>query len=122
MQHRLPGSYRLRSNVSRHLRSHELWSHEMKPLVVTACAAMLLTACASERVDTRTLDQLSGAELYQRLCTSCHGVQARGDGPVAPLVKIGVPDLTRLALRDGGEVPRSEERRVGKECRSRWSP
>jgi len=21
-----------------------------------------------------------------------------------------------------GEVPRSEERRVGKECRSRWSP
>ena len=25
-------------------------------------------------------------------------------------------------LADGGAVPRSEERRVGKECRSRWSP
>ena len=23
---------------------------------------------------------------------------------------------------DGGDVARSEERRVGKECRSRWSP
>src|SRR5256886_11436998 len=25
-------------------------------------------------------------------------------------------------LAHGGELPRSEERRVGKECRSRWSP
>ena len=44
-------------------------------------------------------------------------------------------DLTMLDKRDmapvgykrvnkstGKEVPRSEERRVGKECRSRWSP
>ena len=23
---------------------------------------------------------------------------------------------------EGAEIPRSEERRVGKECRSRWSP
>src|SRR3989454_12219055 len=29
--------------------------------------------------------------------------------------------LTRVAFREGDEV-RSEERRVGKECRSRWSP
>ena len=25
-------------------------------------------------------------------------------------------------LKEGWMVPRSEERRVGKECRSRWSP
>src|SRR5260370_40640429 len=29
---------------------------------------------------------------------------------------------TRLAPPNGGNPPRSEERRVGKECRSRWSP
>src|SRR2546427_11543407 len=29
-------------------------------------------------------------------------------------------DVGRTLLREG--VPRSEERRVGKECRSRWSP
>ena len=28
----------------------------------------------------------------------------------------------RFELKDGMEVTRSEERRVGKECRSRWSP
>src|SRR6267378_1984358 len=34
----------------------------------------------------------------------------------------GVRDVT-VALADGQQVPvRSEERRVGKECRSRWSP
>ena len=27
-----------------------------------------------------------------------------------------------FAHQDGVKVPRSEERRVGKECRSRWSP
>ena len=29
---------------------------------------------------------------------------------------------TRAALQAVGEAERSEERRVGKECRSRWSP
>src|SRR5256885_16774637 len=33
---------------------------------------------------------------------------------------IHVIDIADLA--DGGETVRSEERRVGKECRSRWSP
>src|SRR3712207_9198248 len=34
-----------------------------------------------------------------------------------------IPGARMLALeRVGHEVPRSEERRVGKECRSRWSP
>ena len=28
----------------------------------------------------------------------------------------------KIAAVFEGEVPRSEERRVGKECRSRWSP
>ena len=30
--------------------------------------------------------------------------------------------LAKIALEKGGNLPRSEERRVGKECRSRWSP
>ena len=84
----------------------------MKSLVGIGFAAMGLVACATQRVDTRPLDQLSGLDMYQRLCSSCHGVQARGDGPVAPLVKIGVPDLTKLAKRDGGEFPAADVRRT----------
>ena len=66
---------------------------------------LTLGACVTQRVDTRPVEQLSGVELYERLCSSCHGAQAQGNGPVAALIKSGVPDLTRLALRDGGEFP-----------------
>ena len=72
---------------------------------MTLLPLLTLGACATQRVDTRQVDRLSGGELYEKLCSSCHGVQAKGDGPVAALIKGRVPDLTRLALRDGGEFP-----------------
>jgi hypothetical protein len=75
-------------------------------------AAIGLGACASQRLDTRPIAQLAGVELYERLCASCHGVQAKGDGPVAPLIMIRVPDLTRMALRKGGEFPAEDVRRT----------
>src|SRR2546425_7381224 len=56
-------------------------------------------------------------------------ISARGVD-AAPLLRPGGPDLARgksRPLRPGQSVERSgtdrsEERRVGKECRSRWSP
>ncbi|HLS81344.1 MAG TPA: cytochrome c [Steroidobacter sp.] len=80
-------------------------------LAVAAAALVMLAACQSIRPEA-PLEQQSGLELYQRLCASCHGVDGRGDGPVAPLIKTGVPDLTRLALRDGGEFPTEDVRRI----------
>ena len=35
---------------------------------------------------------------------------------------LGVSKSTVSSWRNGEKMPRSEERRVGKECRSRWSP
>src|SRR6266850_3993225 len=46
-------------------------------------------------------------------------------GSISPLHGVGPEQLrtNNLARRiERGEVERSEERRVGKECRSRWSP
>jgi hypothetical protein len=51
-------------------------------------------------------------EMYQQLCSSCHGVSGHGDGPVASLIKIGVPDLTHIAHREGGEFPTEDVRRT----------
>ena len=48
---------------------------------------------------------LSGAELYQVFCASCHGKQAHGDGPVAKSLRPTVPDLTRISVRNGGVFP-----------------
>lgn len=81
-------------------------------IVVIAAASLLTAACASNPPPPREPSQLSGVELYEQLCASCHGVSAHGDGPVAPLIKTGVPDLTRLAHRDGGEFPAEDVRRM----------
>jgi hypothetical protein len=39
-------------------------------------------------------------------------VSGHGDGPVSSLIKIGVPDLTRIAHREGGEFPTEDVRRT----------
>ena len=48
---------------------------------------------------------LSGAELFERYCASCHGNEGRGNGPVAASLNKRVPDLTLLARNAGGEFP-----------------
>lgn len=52
----------------------------------------------------------SGQQLYQRFCSGCHGVNAHGDGKIAPSLDVAVPDLTLLTQRNHGEFP--EERLV----------
>lgn len=42
-----------------------------------------------------------GAVLYQAYCAVCHGPAARGDGAAARHLRMPVPDLTRIAARDG---------------------
>jgi hypothetical protein len=49
---------------------------------------------------------MSGEDLYRRFCASCHGVQGRGDGPVAASLTVEVPDLTLIARRRGDVYPR----------------
>ena len=81
-------------------------------LCALAAGFALVTGCTSVRPSGGAAAQLSGAELYGQLCASCHGKDATGDGPVAAALKTRVPDLTRLAWRDGGEFPREDVRRA----------
>lgn len=84
-------------------------------MIVRTTGIALLTAliagCAAAPQPSE-LRSLSGIELYGRLCASCHGAEGRGDGPVASMIKTGVPDLTRIAARDGGEFPTEDARRI----------
>ncbi len=77
-----------------------------------ACGLAIVTGCASSRPSGAAAAQLSGADLYTQLCASCHGKDATGEGPVAAALKVRVPDLTRLAWRDGGDYPREDVRRA----------
>ena len=37
-----------------------------------------------------------GQRLFNKYCATCHGMSAKGEGPVAAALKIGPPDLTTL--------------------------
>jgi cytochrome c1 len=54
----------------------------------------------------------SGAQLYSVYCSSCHGTEAHGDGPVAGIINVSVPDLTKIASRNGGLFPAEKVYRV----------
>lgn len=89
----------------------EEWQADaMRSVILASLALALLSACASTA--THSPRQLTGMEMYQQLCASCHGVDGHGDGPVSSLIRIGVPDLTRIAQRDGGEFPAEDIRRT----------
>ncbi len=47
----------------------------------------------------------SGQGIYLEYCAGCHGEAARGDGPLAALISVPVPDLTGLSRQYGGVFP-----------------
>jgi len=79
---------------------------------VLVLLTVVMAACSTVQPQQKTVSQMSGVEMYETFCASCHGVSGKGDGPVAPLVKIGVPDLTLIAHRDGGEFPTEDVKRT----------
>ena len=50
-------------------------------------------------------DADDGRALYARHCATCHGLDASGNGPMAPALVIQPPDLTALAAGNGGIFP-----------------
>jgi mono/diheme cytochrome c family protein len=70
-------------------------------------AATLCAACRAPPANEHLAHE-SGGALYQRYCASCHGEDARGNGPVASFISAPVPDLTRIAQRRGGHFPSEE--------------
>src|SRR5579864_7586717 len=49
---------------------------------------------------------LTGGDLFQFYCATCHGKDGKGHGPVAAALKIPSPDLTLLQRRNRGAFPR----------------
>lgn len=70
-------------------------------------AALLFTLiCSAQEKSPRKLPvTLDGKELFRGYCASCHGMDGKGGGPVASVLKTPVPDLTTLTKRKGGKFP-----------------
>ena len=70
------------------------------PVLAAAIAGVAVTT-GHARFAAVTLDDYGGAELFERFCASCHGPDARGNGPVAGMLNVAVPDLTTISGRYG---------------------
>ena len=53
-------------------------------------------------------ESMYGPDLYRHYCATCHGRDAKGDGPAAGAMKVPPPDLTALARRQNGVFPAVE--------------
>jgi mono/diheme cytochrome c family protein len=82
---------------------------------------LCVTATAFLQEPTRTPEQpravpliqsVAGPDLYRAYCASCHGREAKGNGPAAPALKADVPDLTTIAQRNGGVFPKHRVRQI----------
>jgi mono/diheme cytochrome c family protein len=69
----------------------------MRPILTGAAlaAALCLPAAAED----------PGATLFQTHCAACHGAGGQGDGPMAPLLTVAMPDLTLLARANDQDFP-----------------
>lgn len=52
----------------------------------------------------------SGKLAFRQYCAQCHGMNAIGDGPVAPALKKKPANLTLLSKKNGGVFPEKEVR------------
>ena len=62
--------------------------------------------------DVRLITSIRGPDLYAAYCAVCHGADAKGGGPMAAALKKAPPDLTKLALHNGGMFPREKVRDI----------
>ncbi len=70
----------------------------MRPTVLIAAMAMLAQPLAAQ-------DAGEGADLFEQFCASCHGIEARGDGPMAGVLTVKPKNLTQLRAGNDGIFP-----------------
>jgi mono/diheme cytochrome c family protein len=73
-------------------------------ILVVAVAGAQNKSAANKVPEQRPIGG-AGRQTYLHYCASCHGVDARGNGPAAFVLKTTPPDLTTLAKRHGGKFP-----------------
>jgi mono/diheme cytochrome c family protein len=75
--------------------------------------AALLAICIAGAATSASVEAIlppnylpSGMVMFQQHCATCHGVDAKGNGPLASVLKTPPADLTLLTKHHGGQFPR----------------
>lgn len=78
--------------------------HRYRNLIVSFVVAGALVS-PSRLAFSQQFEPYSGERLFMTYCASCHGTDAKGDGVVAAVLAIPVPDLTVLSSENDGQFP-----------------
>ena len=62
--------------------------------------------------ETWLISSIQGPNLYRAYCASCHGMDAKGVGPLAGSLRVSPPDLTRISARNRGTFPLARVSRI----------
>ena len=65
----------------------------------------LFTLALAAATPAAAQDAVAGGVIYQRYCAACHGLEATGAGPMAPVLLVQPVDLTTLSERNEGVFP-----------------
>ena len=84
--------------------------------VMSWCVATSTALADGPRVehsrDPKLIGSIQGPALYKAYCSSCHGADARGSGPMAKSLNVPPADLTRISARNGGTFPLARISRI----------
>lgn len=92
-----------------------MFTHAVIARIGSCVAGMLLVATAAANAQAeRPAPQAApnGPVLYRTHCASCHGLSARGDGPLAELLRRQPSNLTEIRRRHRGAFPRDLVARI----------
>ena len=66
---------------------------------------MIFALAAATAAPAQDVNVQAGKDLYMTNCWQCHGMNAKGLGPMAEMLAIDTPDLTGLSKRNNGVFP-----------------
>lgn len=70
----------------------------MKSLIAAAYTLLAVSSSTAQQMS-------NGEQEYLNSCAACHGVEGKGNGPLADLLRRRPADLTTIMRRNGGEFP-----------------
>lgn len=73
--------------------------------LLTGCALIFVAVSSEAQAEFDRMAALKGETIFRTYCTSCHGRDATGDGPLAKDLKVQPANLTELSKRHDGEFP-----------------
>ncbi len=101
-------------------RNYRSSARQMIAAAITLATLTFVSGCSDrDRPMASETVRPTGQQLFMDHCASCHGTEGRGDGPLAPELRVAPANLRLLAQNNDGRFP---DRRVHRSIDGRGMP